>query len=379
MPWKNRGPMSLKIDFLEQALKPVANISALCRTFGISRKTAYKWINRYKKEGISGIEECSRRPLTSPTRTSEEMTCLILETRREWKWGGRKLRQHLKNQGIQELPSEATFNRILLNCDQIETEESEKRKHFIRFEREAANDLWQMDFKGHFKLYDRGRCHPLTILDDHSRFSICIKACESENGKSVREGLEAAFRTYGLPEAMTMDNGAPWRGSQRHLSALTVWLMRLGIRVSHSTPGHPQTQGKLERFHRSLKEEVLKYHQFSSLEDAQIRFDEWREIYNNIRPHEGIGLKCPKDRYKPSPRSYPEKLPAIEYPAGEEIKKVGSGGTVYFRQKHYFVGFHLAQEMVALREIDNDVFDVYFCKTKIERLNLKGKKKNEHV
>ena len=344
MTWKNGGLMSLKIDFLEQALKPSANVSAICRNFGISRKTAYKWIKLYKKEGLPGIEESSRRPLTSPTRTSEEMTSLILETRRMWHWGGRKLREYLKNEGIQGLPSEATFNRILLKFDQIETVESEKRKHCIRFERETPNELWQMDFKGHFKLYDKGRCHPLTILDDHSRFSICIKACASEDGKSVREGLETVFRTYGLPEAMTMDNGAPWRGSQRHLSALTVWLMRMGIQISHSTPGHPQTQGKLERFHRSFKEEVLKYHQFSDLENAQTRFNEWREIYNNLRPHEGIGLKCPKDRYKPSLKNYPEKLSQIEYPAGEEVKKVGSAGTIYFRHKHYFIGFHLSQE-----------------------------------
>lgn len=379
MPWKNRGLMSLKIEFLEQALKSTANISATCRHFGISRKTGYKWIERYKEEGLPGIEEGSRRPLTSPSQISEEMTSLILETRRIWHWGGRKLREHLKNQGVERLPSEATFNRILLRHGQIEENESEKRKHFIRFEREAPNELWQMDFKGHFKLYDTGRCHPLTILDDHSRFSICIVACASEDGRSVREALEKAFRTYGLPEAMTMDNGAPWRGSQRHLSALTVWLMRLGIRVSHSTPGHPQTQGKLERFHRSLKEEVLKFHQFSSLKNAQTRFDEWREIYNNLRPHEGLGLKCPKDRYKPSPRSYPEKLPDIEYPAGEKIEKVGSAGTIYFRQNHYFVGCHLSQEMVALREVDDDIFDVYFCKTKVQRLNLKKKKGDEEV
>lgn len=373
MPWENRGPMSLKIDFLEQALKPSANISAICRDFNISRKTAYKWIKRYKKEGLPGIEENSRRPLTSPMRTSEEMTSLILKARDTWHWGGRKLQKYLKNQGIQGLPSEATFNRVLLNCGRIEEEESEKRQHCIRFERESPNELWQMDFKGHFKLYDQGRCHPLTILDDHSRFSLCIKACASEDGKSVKEGLETVFRLYGLPEAMTMDNGSPWRGSQRHLSILTVWLMRLGIRVSHSTPGHPQTQGKLERFHRSLKEEVLKFHQFSSLENAQIRFNEWREIYNNLRPHEAIGLKCPKDRYKPSPRNYSEKLPDIEYPSDEEIKKVGTGGTIYFKRKHYFIGFHLANEMVALREIDNDIFDVYFCKTKIHRLNLSNK------
>jgi len=370
MPWENRDLMSVKTAFLEKALDGKTNISVLCLEFGISRKTAYKWIKRYKKEGLQGLEDRSRRPLTSPSRTSEEMVSLVLNTRKTCHWGGRKLREYLKRSGVQALPSEATFNRILLCHGEIEEEESKKRQQCIRFEREVPNELWQMDFKGHFKLYDEGRCHPLTILDDHSRFSICIKACACEDEKSVKEGLKAAFRNYGLPEEMTMDNGAPWRGSQRHLSKITVWLMRLGIKVYHSTPGHPQTQGKLERFHRSLKEEVLKYHQFSSLHNAQIRFDEWREIYNSQRPHEGIGLKCPKERYKSSPRSYPEKLPDIEYPANEEVKKVGSAGTIYFRQKHYFIGFHLSQEWVALRAVDNDIVDVYFYKTKVQRLTL---------
>jgi len=379
MPWKDHDLMSLKTEFLEKALEIKANISTLCLEFGISRKTAYKWIQRFEKDGVEGLFKHSKRPLTSPTRTSEKMISLILHTRKTLHWGGKKLREYLKKTGVEGVPSLATINRILLQHSQIDKEESEKRKHFIRFEREKPNELWQMDFKGHFKLCEKGRCHPLTILDDHSRFSICIKACVSEDEKSVREGLEAAFRMYGLPEGMTMDNGAPWRGSQRHLSSITVWLMRLGIKVSHSTPGHPQTQGKLERFHRSLKEEVLKFHQFRDLYNAQVRFDEWRELYNNHRPHEGIGFLCPKDRYKPSLRVFPEKLPEIEYPSGEDLKKVGSAGTIYFKAKHYFIGAHLANEYVALREIENEIYDVFFCKTKVQRLNLRKQKEDQKV
>ncbi len=372
MPWKHLDLMSLKIKLLESILNPEANITAICLELGISRKTAYKWLKRYNEDGIEGLSDHSKRPLTSPSRISEEMISLILKTRESKHWGGKKLRQYLENEGIEGLPCEATFNRILSRFGTIEEEESLKRKHFIRFERPKPNELWQMDFKGHFKLYDKGRCHPLTILDDHSRFSICIKACLSEDEKSVRIGLEEAFNNYGLPEGMTMDNGPPWRGSQRHLSKITVWLMRLGIKVSHSTPYHPQTQGKLERFHRSLKEEVLKYHQFNSLGQAQERFDEWRWIYNNQRPHEAINLSCPKDRYQPSPRIFSNSLPEIQYPEGEETKKVGSGGTIYFRQRHYFIGFHLSQEFVSLREVETGIYDVYFCKTKVQRINLRN-------
>jgi len=243
MPWNKRDGMSLKYEFLEKALSDSNRISSLCREFGISRKTAYKWIKRFKDEGVSGLENQSRRPLTSPSRSSDEIVTLILETRSQFPaWGGRKLRQYLLNQDKYDIPCEATINRILLRHGCIEPEESQKRKPFIRFEREFPNELWQMDFKGHFKILQAGRCHPLTVLDDHSRYSICIKACASENTQAVKTALEEAFCTYGLPDAMTMDNGSPWKGSPPwRLSRLTVWLMRLGIKISHSAPRHPQT------------------------------------------------------------------------------------------------------------------------------------------
>jgi transposase InsO family protein len=371
MSWKNKDLMSLKIEFLECFLNKKSSLSSLCDRFNISRKTAYKWIKRYNEDGLEGLRNHSRRPLTSPSKIGEECISLLLQQRDDHHWGGRKLRKYLENKGYKNLPSETTFNRILLRHGKIEELESEKRKHCIRFEREQPNELWQMDFKGHFRLCKEGRCHPLTVLDDHSRFSICIKACKTEDGKSVKKSLEEAFRNYGLPEEMTMDNGAPWRGSQRHLSQITVWLMRLGIKISHSTPYHPQTQGKLERFHRSLKEELLKYHQFRDLKNAQESFDEWRDSYNNERPHEALDLQCPKDRYEPSSRLFPEKLPEIVYPEHYEIKQVTITGGICFRGKHFYIGEHLTKEYVGLREIGEDTYDVYFSKTKIKRIRLK--------
>jgi transposase InsO family protein len=374
MPWRNLSHMSNKEEFVSRMIRKEKSTTELCREYGISRKTAYKWINRYKEKGIIGLVDESKRPLVSPKRISEKEIELIIETRNRFKgWGGRKLRQFLLNQGKTGLPCEKTFNRILKQHQLIEPNESEKRKPFIRFEREFPNELWQMDFKGHFKLAE-GRCHPLTVLDDHSRFSIILKACVAENEISVRGALERAFREYGLPDAMTMDNGSPWKGSPPfRLSRITVWLMRLGIRVAHSTPRHPQTQGKDERFHRSLKEEVLKYHQFKNLEESQQRFDEWREIYNTLRPHEGIDLKCPVTLYKPSAKIYPEKLDPVEYPSGYIVRVVGSCGTISVKGKDYFLGEHLKKENVGLEEIANGVFDVYFVKTKIQRIDLKEK------
>lgn len=372
MTWKARNTMSLKEEFLERFLNKKKRISSLCQEFEISRKTAYKWIGRFREDGVLGLNNLSRRPLSSPTRVSEEIINIVLEARNQFPaWGARKLRHYLLNKGFHGLPCEATFNRILLRKGRIDPKESEKREPWIRFERGTSNELWQMDFKGHFKLCNEGRCHPLTILDDHSRFSISLKACAGEDGKSVRKGLEEAFYQYGLPEEMTMDNGSPWKGHEYRLSRITVWLMRLGIKVSHSAPYHPQTQGKLERFHRSLKEEVLKFHQFEDLDEAQTRFDEWRELYNTIRPHEGIGLECPKSRYQASPRGYSGKLPDIEYGLDDIKIKVKQCGTVYFRGKDYWVGEHLAGEYVGARQVKDNVFDIYFSKTKVQRLNLK--------
>lgn len=379
MPWKTESKMSLKVDFIDEVLSNRQKFSSLCRKFGISRKTGYKWLKRYQAGGIENLEDGPKRPHSFAVYTPSETVDLILSTRDRFPaWGARKLREYIireglaLNQGITDIPSESTFNRILKRHCRIDPKESKKRKHFIRFEREKPNELWQMDFKGHFKVAE-GRCHPLTILDDHSRFSICIKAALTENYTFVRTALEEAFRLYGLPDQMTMDNGSPWKGSPPwHLSRLTVWLMRLGIRVSHSRPFHPQTQGKDERFHRSLKEEVLRFHQFKDIADAQRHFDEWREVYNNLRPHEGIGLLRPSERYRPSLRLFPEQLPPIEYEPTDIVRRVDSSGMISYKGLRLYVGEHLYGESIALREGEKDGhYNVYFSRAVLARIDIR--------
>lgn len=375
MPWQTKDTISMRDEFVNLALSGNFTISDLCSEFKISRKTGYKWIDRFKREGINGLVNHSKRPLVSINRISSNITDVILSTRDNFPaWGARKLRQYLVNKGYDQLPSEMTFNRVLKKHGRIDPSESEKRQAFIRFEKENPNELWQMDFKGHFKMGSK-RCHPLTVLDDHSRFSIILKACEGETYLAVRSALEDAFCEYGLPEAMTMDNGSPWKGSPPGtLSKLTVWLMRLGIKVSHSSVRHPQTQGKDERFHRSLKEEVLKYHQFRNIEETQNILDDWRRIYNFERPHEGIGLLCPIQRYKPSTRPYPKKLPKVEYKADDIVRKVQGCGCINYHDTRYFVGEHLKGEHVAIRATsDEGVYGIYFVNTKIARMTLKGR------
>jgi len=373
MPWQQKDHMTIKIEFIEQALSKKFKLSELCREYGISRPTAYKWLARYQEDGVNGLAEISRRPHQSPNRTKAEEVELILKTRSEYQaWGGRTLKQYLINQGHANLPSESTINRTLHRHGKILPEESTKRERFIRFERDKPNELWQMDFKGHFRTIE-GRCHPLTILDDHSRFSICIKACLRETLETVRPALEDAFRSYGLPDEMTMDNGPPWKGAPPfRLSRLTVWLMRLGIKVRHSTPYHPQTQGKDERFHRTLKDEVLKFHQFQGVKEAQEYFDDWREIYNFHRPHQGIEMKCPSSRYQPSKKKFIEVLEPVEYGPEDIVRKVQACGTISYKDKRYFVGEHLKGENVALRHSHKEgIFEIYFCEIRIGRVNLR--------
>lgn len=372
MSWKAKGIMSLREEFIIKAQEKSISFSRLCREYGISRKTAYKWLRRYSEEGILGLQDRDRRPSYMPLKTRDRFFDLVITLRNKYPaWGAKKLRQVLLNEGQSDLPSLSTFNRILKEGDQITSIDSDKRKAYIRFEREKPNELWQMDFKGHFPVPD-SKCHPLTILDDCSRYAICLKACASENEELVRNGLEEAFRKYGLPDAMTMDNGSPWKGYPgQRLSRLTVWLMRLGIKISHSRPRHPQTQGKDERFHRTFKEEVLKYHNFQSLLSAQQHFDEWKDLYNNIRPHEALNMLCPVQKYRISSRAYNENLPPIDYLPGDEVKKVDSNGVICFQGRCYQVGRPLRGENVALRLVKENEWDIYYVNSRLCRFRPK--------
>ena len=253
MPWRQVTPMSEKKEFIGLAVQEDANISRLCRYFQVSRKTAYKWLGRYWREGEAGLADRSRRPRHSPGQTPPFLEEAVLRLRNEHPaWGGRKIRARLQHLGWAAVPAASTITGILRRHGLIDPEESAKHKAWRRFEAEAPNDLWQMDFKGHIPAA-QGRCHPLTVLDDHSRYALGLEACGDERGATVQERLTRIFRRYGLPHKMMMDNGSPWGSDAAHPhTLLTVWLLRLGVKVGHSGPYHPQTLGKDERFHRCL-------------------------------------------------------------------------------------------------------------------------------
>ena len=277
--------MSLKREFVILARGEGANIRELCRRYGISPPTGYQLLERYAREGDAGLLERSRRPHNSPNRTPAELERAVVALREEHPaWGGRTLHEVL-SRSHHPVPSPSTITAILRRNGCIVNGERSQRD-WQRFEHPQPNDLWQMDFKGHFPT-GAGRCHPLTVLDDHSRFALGLRACPNERTETVQEELTAIFRTYGLPVRMLMDNGPPWGNNSEHpRTPLTVWFMRLGIEVSHGRPYHPQTQGKDERFHRTLTAEVLQGRHFADCPASQVAFDWWRPVYNFERPHQ---------------------------------------------------------------------------------------------
>lgn len=368
MPWKVCTTMSERERFREAINSPNANMSQLCREFGITRKTGYLWKNR--KDIKSGNR--SKRPLKSPNQTPSDIEALCIKIRLQYPtWGGVKISQYLRNMGYMGMPSEKTINRILKKNGFISFEASEKHKPWKRFEHENPNDLWQMDFKGHFETA-QGRCHPLTLLDDHSRFSLLIRSCANQRIITVKQALIDTFREYGLPLRITMDNGPPWGSSshQQH-TRLTVWLINLGITISHSRPYHPQTQGKLERFHRVLKEDLISLYSFDDLSDAQKGFDYFRQVYNEVRPHGAINLEVPSKRYRYSTKVYPETLPLIEYSQDALVRKVNSDGIISLRGKRYRVGECFEGYHVALEETDEPhILNVRLAHQKVIKIDL---------
>jgi transposase InsO family protein len=377
MPWLQVTLMSQRKEFVKLAMVDGANLARLCQGFNISRKTGYKWLNRFLGEGEAGLQDRGRRPRASPWVTPPAMEEAVLRVREAHPaWGGRKIRARLQAQGWVTVPTASTITAILRRHGCIDPAASLKHRAWQRFEAAAPNDLWQMDFKGHFAAA-QGRCHPLTVLDDHSRYALGLEACDNEQTGTVKERLRRIFRRYGLPQKMLMDNGSPWGSDWAHpYTPLTVWLLKLGVQVGHSGPYHPQTLGKDERFHRTLGAELLKYCQGLDLTKCQQRFNDWRLIYNLERPHEALGLAVPASRYRVSPRSFPETMPPVEYGPTDVVRKVQADGSISYRQQELRVGKAFRGELVALRPTSSDgVWEVVFCSQRITKIDLKNKRR----
>lgn len=387
MPFIDKTVMEQKSEFILLAEKLNGlNFSELCKRFDISRKTGYKWMNRYKEKGIDGLKEKTRRPARTPRKCPKEIENYVISLRKEDpEWGPKKLRRIMqisKEKGeyaFEIIPCKNTIGKILLRNGMITPEKSFQSKPFTRFEYDNPNDLWQMDFKGYFPMLNRKHCHPLAILDDHSRFNIGLFACSDQKRETVQQNLIYVFRRYGMPVSILTDNGAPWgTGCQeteeviRAYTSLEKWLLRLNIRLIHGRPYHPQTQGKEERFNQTFKKEVLKYNAFRDLFHCQNHFDKWRDKYNCRRPHESLDQDVPAQHFSPSVRSYPAVLPPIEYDQNVLIRKVEDHGQISFMNKKYKIGKAFTGDYVEIKPTNIDgQYEVFFCNQYLRKINLK--------
>lgn len=348
MGWREVSVADQRREFVMLASLAGANISALCARFGISRQTGHLWLRRFSA-GERAFTDRSRRPLQSPRRLADDLEARILWARDAHPaWGARKIAAVLRREGITP-PAASTVHAVLSRHGRIAPESAGRA--YGAFERDAPNALWQMDFKGRVRLSRGAWLHPLTVIDDHSRFAVGLAACADQRTQTVRTRLEAAFRHHGLPEAIYVDNGSPWGGGRPgQWTPLRLWLLKLGVETIHSKPYHPQGRGKNERFHRSLAAEVFSLAPLADFKDAQAAFDRWRHVYNRERPHQALDFATPAERYRPSNRTFPETPPVPSYAPGEIVRRVGTTKAyVSFRNRLWKVPEAFLGETLVIR------------------------------
>jgi len=296
-------------------------------------------------------------------------------------WGGRKLKRRLEDLGVEHVPAASTITEILRRNGRLSALHPSARGPWQGFERAAANDLWQMDFKGPIRTVGGQLCYPLSVLDDHSRFNLALEACQNQQSGTVKERLWQVFERYGLPNGILCDNGSPWGSAQSACpyTEFGVWLLRLGVELIHGRAYHPQTQGKEERFHRSLQAEVLSQTTaWLDLAHCQERFDEYRNCYNTERPHEALQLRVPACCYQPSLRAVPDKLPELQYLQEDYPRLVRTKGEVKFKGHLFYVGQAFGGLYVAFRPTLSDgCFELFFSWKKIGFLDLRRAPKDK--
>ena len=358
MSWECKTVEEQRTEFVRQA-KQQRNFSAVCREHGITRKTGYKWVERYEC-GLP-MSDRDRTPARIANKTDDETVRLILAVRDENPgWGAKTIRQVLLNQGHENLPCAKTINNILHRNGRIDPAESEKRVPFVRFAKEHCNEMWQTDFKGEFKMNNGKYCYPLDILDDSTRFAIKIVPAASTANVVIPSFLQA-FQEYGLPDSVLSDNGCQFAGFRHGFTHFEKLLMNLDILPIHGRTKHPQTQGKIERFHRTMKDELLRHTVFDCIEDADQALQSWRYKYNHIRPHEALNMLCPSDLYVRSRREYPDRISDYEYGGEHHVIKVNSWGYVRFAHFQVYISETMIGENIEFRHAEdgNSFFACY--------------------
>jgi transposase InsO family protein len=371
MPWREVSVMDQRREFVRLAMQEGVNRRELCRRFGISPDVGYKWLAR-QQAGDAELADRSRRPHGSPRRSEAAIEAQVLAVRDTHPaWGARKIAHCLQRAGVTP-PALSTVHEILRRSGRIVPPPGAPPHAYKRFEKEAPNQLWQMDFKGRMPLINGAACHPLTMIDDHSRYALCIGACANEQGPTVQQQLTATFRRYGMPDAFFVDNGSPWGGSGGSpWTGLRVWLLRLGVDVVYARPYHPQSRGKNERFHRTLKAEVFATRRFRDLPDLQRAFDAWRTVYNLERPHEALDMDVPATRYRPSSRAMPDKPADVEYDSGEITRRVSTTKAyVSFKGRQWRVPQAFRGERLAIRpKVRDGHYGIFFGSRQIATID----------
>lgn len=368
MPWRTESVMDQRVEFVLRAKEEDESIASLCREYGISRPIGYLWLKRYHEVGsVSGLAEHSRRPLRSPTRTAEGIEAAVLALRDKTGWGGPKIAKVLEGEGVQVAP--ATAQRILKRNHRVSQPTTEKTTR--RFAREECNELAQMDFKGEYTL-PKQKCYPLSLLDDCSRYLHGLWPLSSTGGLGVKQTLETYFREHGVPVSLLMDHGTPWFSTtnQQGLTWVSVWLLKQGVILRYSGVGHPQTQGKVERFHQTLKRRTRHRGEPTTMSEWVRWAVEFRHEYNHVRPHESLGNKTPGEVYQPvNLRAYQEQPREWEY-SGGEVKRLNTQGMLHYRQQSYFVSEALATERVRVDELDGKLL-VTFRQMTVRQIELR--------
>jgi putative transposase len=365
--------MDLRTQFIADYLRGLITISELCREYEISRKTAYKWIDRYEAEGAAGLVDRSRRPHHFPNATPDELVQAILSKRRHYPdWGAKKLLKLLsKDQPECEWPARSTACNILARHNLVK--QSRRRRPIGHPGKPstiitAPNQVWAADFKGQFKTRDGYYCYPLTVTDGFSRYLLGCQALSSTSCAAAKPVFRRLFQDFGLPERIRTDNGGPFASvSLARLSTLSAWFIRLGIVRELIEPGKPQQNGSHERMHRTLKAATTRP-PAANRATQQRRFRTFGQLFNYVRPHEALNMDTPADHYQPSLRPYPERLPPLEYPAHFECRRVGDNGCIRWRSERVHVSVVCAHEYVGLEAIDTGIWNVYFGSLKLGRL-----------
>ena len=374
MPWKEAEMSKLREEFILRALEPDVNLSELCREYEISRKTGYKWLQRFKEGGIEGLRERTRRPHSSPLSASGEAVLRILELRRSHvRWGPKKLHAVLARQlKAAELPSERSIARIL---ERAGVSVSRARRPATnaptvppRAEATCPNMLWTVDFKGWWRTGDGSRAEPLTVRDAYSRYVLCAELMTTTTGEASRRVFERLFEKHGLPESLLVDNGSPFVSmrSPGGLTTLSAWWVSLGIRLVRSRPACPQDNGGHERMHLDMRfdvEDVATH----DLEGQRAALERWRHEFNHVRPHEALAMKVPSKRYSRSERPYLGPMRAW-YPFGAEVRQVNKKGIAKFRGRSVYVSMALRGQGVAFVDDAEGVTEMFFFKTSLGQL-----------